>query len=360
MGAASGFVHLQSDEPLFANLVALGGNPLIQPLPLPVADAAFAGATAALGLADRPPAEQVQALLALPAETLAAKLAAVPLPLNAYHDGDVVKSVPSYASLARPADFAALFPGAGTWCKTALLGDSQQDGMVMDVTVFSHRPDNLHETLVKSLAAVFGADSDALVTPVTKAYGIDPSAWPQGGDKKPDQKDKLPVIHFINDVLFAQGAKAAARAWSAAAAANNNTEQKAFLWHFNLPNPWDGPWKGHASHALDIVVLLGTYNAFLGPGQKACAEKLADDFLSLAHDQAPFPPLQSGDEAAKVYYAAVDGQEDESKVVVLGQGAEASQATRRRAVLEEVAAGNPEVLDKFLAAFGLFMQGGPK
>lgn len=303
-------------------------------------DVAFAAVTSVLGLLDLPPAEQVQSLLSIPAEELSAKLANVPLPLNAYLDDDIVKSVPSYASIAQSVE--AVFPGAATWCKTILMGDSQMDGMVMDVTVLSHRPDNLPETLTKSLVAVFGADSDTQVTPLVQVYGInDPS--------KPG--DKLPVIHFINDVVFAQGAKATAQAWSAAGSA----ERKAYLSHFNFPNPWDGPWKGHASHALDIVIVLGTYNAFLSLGQKACAEHMTDDFLRLAYNEEPFPPFRSGGES-KVYYADADGQKDESKVV---QDADAG-LTRRRAILEETAAGNPEVLDKLLAAFGLFMQGGPK
>lgn len=343
---------MQSKEALFTTLVALGGNPLIQPLPLAVGDVAFNAVTSVLGLSDLPPAEQVQSLLSIPAEDLTSKLANVPLPLNAYFDDDIVKSVSSYASIAQSVE--AVFPAAATWCKTILMGDSQMDAMVLDVTVFRHRPDNLPKTLTKSLAAVFRADSDALVTPLVRAYGLinNNDDHPPSTTTKPAGDDKLPVIHFINDIIFAQGAKATAQAWSSA------TERKAYLSHFNLPNPWDGPWKGHATHALDVVILLGTYNAFLSPGQKACAEHMADDFLRLMYHEEPFPPFQSGGGSgqSKVYYADVDGQKDESKVV---EEADVG-LTKRRAILEEIAAGNPEVLDKFLAAFELFMQGGPK
>lgn len=340
---ASGFHHLQTDEPLFATLVALGGNPLIQPLPLPVTDIAFQIATSTLGLANLDPSEQVKSLLSIPAEELSAKLANAPLPLNAVLDGDIVKSMPSYTSIAHFAESKEkedpsllLFPGS-KWCKTVLTGDSQIDGMVIDVTVLSHRPDNHHDTLSKALAVAFGTTSDPKVAALTKAYGIDAS----------NPKDKLPVIHFINDIIFAQGAKAIARAWS-------SSKEKAYLSHFNLPNPWDGPWKGHATHALDIVVLLGTYNEFLGAGQKACAEHMTDDFLRLAYGEEPFPPYE-GDAQSKVYFADVDSEKDQSQVVKdVDTG-----STKRRAILEEVTEGKPEMLDTLLGAFSGFMQGGP-
>lgn len=303
-----------------------------------MSEIAFSGAISVLGLAQLSPAEQVQSLLSMPAQELSAKLNNVPLPLNAYLDNDIVKEIPSYTSTTQ---FAAgknsLFPGT-KWCKTVLLGDSQIDGMIMDVTVLSHRPDNLAETLTRSLAAVF-ADPSSVPDALTKAYGIDPS----------QPKDKLPVLHFINDIIFAQGAKAIAQAFA------QIQDEKVYLSHFNLPNPWQGPWKGHASHALDIVILLGTFNDFLGPGQKACAQHMTDDFLRLAHGEEPFPPFSDG-EQAMVYFAEEQGDKDESKLV---KEVDPSLTGRRR-ILDEVAAGRPEVLDQLLAAFGLFMQGGPK
>lgn len=220
------------------------------------------------------------------------------------------------------------------------MGDSQIDGMVFDVTVLSHRPDNLPETLIKSLADIFRADSDALVTPLVQAYGIDAS----------NPKEKRPVIHFLNDIVFAQGAKATAHAW----AQLGDKNKKAYLSHFNMPNPWSGPWQGYASHALDIAIVLGTYNAFLSAGQKACAEHMTDDVLRLANGQDPFPPYSSGE--SMVYYADVESEKEDSQVV---KDTDAS-LTKRRGILDEVVAGKPEVLDRFLAAFGLFMQGGPK
>lgn len=332
-------------------------------------DVAFDAITSHLGLGGLAGPERVQALLDIPAEELSAKLAGVQAPLNAVLDGDIIKQVPSYAGLAafardynKDKDEASssssspLFPGAG-WCRTVLVGDSQLDGMVMDVTVLSHRPDNLAETLTRSLATTFAsspADSDGGVpAALAKAYGIDAADYAQ-------TKNKLPVIHFINDIIFAQGAKAAAQTWASLPATANT---RGYLSHFNLPNPWPGAWQHHATHALDIVVLLGTYNAYLaGAGQRACAEHMTDDFLRLAHGEEPFPPLRShsgqpsSSSSSMVYAAGVDSDKDESRVA---SEADAGSTARRR-VLEDVTGGKPEVLDQVLAACGLFMQGGPK
>lgn len=95
---ASGFLHLQSTEPLFSRLVGLGGSPLIQPLPLQVGDISFGIVASVLGLDKLQPAEQVEAITSTPAQELSAKLAGVPFPLAAIVDGDVVKSSPSVST----------------------------------------------------------------------------------------------------------------------------------------------------------------------------------------------------------------------------------------------------------------------
>lgn len=96
--AASGFLHLQATEPLFSQLVGLGGSPLIQPLPLPVAEIAFRIVTSILGLENLQPADQVRKIVEIPAQELSTKLAGVPFPLAAVVDGDIVKASPSVSN----------------------------------------------------------------------------------------------------------------------------------------------------------------------------------------------------------------------------------------------------------------------
>ncbi|KAF3763587.1 hypothetical protein M406DRAFT_49189 [Cryphonectria parasitica EP155] len=302
-GGAAGFHHLQANEPLFSQLVALGGSPLIQPIPINVAEIAYGIAIGALGLDKLPPAEQVQALLDIPAQDLRKKLDGAGFPLTAVVDEHSIKVTPTLTGLADTDALKSLFPGVG-WCKSIMMGDAQLDGMIIGITALAHRTDNLAT---------------------------------------------LPILHFINDIVFAQGAKATAQAW---ARAGPRLGTKSFLTHFNMPNPWAGPWQGHASHALDAAIVLGNFNEYLSDGQRACAEKMASDLLTFVNGQDPFPPYSGGEGGASmVYYAEVDSKEDASRVV------ENSSESGRRTVLEDIAGGQTEVLDKLLGAFGLLLQG---
>ncbi|POS81392.1 carboxylesterase [Diaporthe helianthi] len=341
-GAASGFFHLQSPEPLFSRLAAYGGSPLIQPIPLQVSEIAYEIATKILGIDSQPPADQVKSLLDIPAEELSAKIGRLPVPVTAAEDGEVVRSTTSFAALADTSALEKEFPGT-EYCKPVLLGDGEFDGMVLAVTALAARQDNLATSLRKSLETVF-ADDPAKVKTILDGYGINES-----------NTDRDPVLNFVNDIGFAQPAKATAEAF---AAAGSRLGTSSFLAHFNMPNPWPGVWQGRATHALDIAILLGNYNDFLSPGQKATSEQMSGDLLAFANGNEPFTPYAAGGGGvAKVYQAAADAKDDESRVVK-----ESSEGdTGRRQILETVAAGDPVVLDKLLGAFGLFLKGpGPK
>lgn len=292
-----------------------------------------------MGIDKLSPAEQVRHLLDTPATDLSSKLAGVPLPLQAVVDNDVVKQTPTYALLAAAADsLETLFPGA-KWCKTVAAGDCAVDGMIMFATALASRTDNLHAALRRNLEAALGAGEK--LDAVLKGYGIDEAK----------SEDRMPVANFITDIMFAGPARATAAAWADASSRLGTT---GYLTHFNLPNPWDGPWKGHATHALDTAFLLGNYNEFLSAGQRAAAERMALDVLSSAYGKAPLPAYSGAkDGKSTVYYAAADGKEDESYVATETDESKSG----RRNVLQDVAAGDAEVMDKILGAFGKFLQG---
>lgn len=80
-------------------------------------------------------------------------------------------------------------------------------------------------------------------------------------------------------MCFAVAAREFAREWSLAGL-------EAFLCRFNCPNPWDGAWKGHATHILDLAFLLLNYNQYLSKGQQQAAERFADDVIACARGPA--------------------------------------------------------------------------
>lgn len=316
----------------------MGGGPLLQPFPKEVAEVAYSIVTNLLGVDDLPPAEQVKSLLETPIQEISAKLAGAPIPIASVLDGDIVRSKTTYAGLADTDSLDSLFPGV-EWCKTIMIGDGQLDGMVMEITALGNRTDNLATSLRRSLTAVF-PDEPARVKATLEAYGIDES-----------NADRLPVLHFINDILFGQAMKTTAQAW---ARAGSRLGTRAFLTHFNMPNPWPGAWQGHTTHVLDLATLLGNYNEFLSEGQRACSEKMADSLFALAYGKDPFSPYSGGiDGVSMVYYAGTDSSKDESHVVNVSD----SSGTGRRGILDDIAAGKPEVLDSLLEACTLLLQG---
>jgi hypothetical protein len=307
-------------------------------VPLQVSEIAYGIATKLLGIEHQSPADQVNSLLKIPAEELSAKLGPLPVPLTAALDGEVVRSKTSYAALANTGALEKEFPGTD-YCKSILLGDAQFDGMVIGLTALAHRKDNLAAALKKSLNTVFATDP-AKVKAILDGYGIDES-----------NTDSIPVLNFVNDIGFAQATKATAEAY---AGAGSRLGTKSFLTHFNMPNPWPGMWQGKPTHALDVAILLGNYNEFLSPGQKATSEQMSGDFLAFANGKEPFPPYSSGDNGvSKVYQAGAEAKDDESRVVKESSEGE----TGRRQILEKLAAGDPTVLDRLVDVFGLFLQG---
>lgn len=340
-GAASGFFHLQSPEPLFKRLAAYGGSPLIQPIPLQVSEIAYDIATKVLGIDGQSPADQVKSLLKMPAEELLAKLGHLPVPLTAAVDAEVVRSKTTFAALATASPLEKEFPGT-EYCKSVLVEDGQFDGMVLDVTALAGRKDNLAKSLKNSLETVF-ANDPATAKTILDGYGINES-----------NTDRVPVLNFLNDIGFAQPAKATAEAF---AGAGSRLGTSSFLAHFNMPNPWPGLWQGKATHALDIAILLGNYNEFLSPGQKATSDQLSGDFLAFANGKEPFTPYTAESGFSKVYHAAADAKDDESRVVKESS----EEETGRRQILDKLAAGDPTVLDKLVDVFGHFLKGpGPE
>jgi carboxylesterase type B len=181
-----------------------------------------------------------------------------------------------------------------------------------------------------------------LTPAIVSAYGLDTSA------SLNSERTTEPVLNFGNDITFAEPAIEFAQAWSASSV----PDTKAFVYHFNCPNPWDGPWKGYACHVLDIAFALQNYREFLSPGQRLCAERFAKDIIRFVNSDDPW---DAWDESAKpgsmVYFAPAEGNEDESRFV---PGKDPEQ-TGRRTELRKLAKG--ELLDKVMDAWQMFMAG---
>lgn len=198
----------------------------------------------------------------------------------------------------------------------------------------------LPHTLATYLAEALDPIDPKLTPAITSAYGLDQSATAN------TTESTKAVLDLATDICFALGARAFARAWSQKPGA------EAFLYRFNVPNPWDGPWKGHATHILDIAFALLNYREHLGPGQQKSGDKFARDIISFVNGGSPWDPYRVGaDQGAMVYFAAESGEDDESRYVP----AEDPQQTGRRVILQDLL--DEAGLDKVMTAWEMFMRG---
>lgn len=120
--AVSGWLHLQSSEPLFSQLIAMSGSPLIQPRPLAMLEKSFSLLVTALGAQHLSSDGQVKSLLAAPQQ----QLASIRVPVGPLVDGDLVRVKTRFSDLIQKSDFENLFP-AIRHCKRLVMGDCQMD-----------------------------------------------------------------------------------------------------------------------------------------------------------------------------------------------------------------------------------------
>ncbi|KAJ9632940.1 hypothetical protein H2204_007508 [Knufia peltigerae] len=303
-GAVSGWFHLQSPEPLFHQIVAMSGSSFLRPRPLALLEKGFARAAAELGAKDASPEDQVKRLVEAPKEDIIVKLGRK-IPVGPFLDGDLVRTTSSFKDLVdQNHELSKPYP-ALQHCKRVIMGDCQMDGMGFDSRV-RNRTDILPHTLSQSLSTVFNPIDPKIAPAIVSAYGLDANV------KVNSRETTKPCLDFTADVSFALPTRYLTRAWAASSVADS----KAYLCHFNSPNPWDGAWKGHATHALDIIFVLQNFHEQLSSGQRLCAERYAKDLIAFVNGAEPWPAYDNDKQpGAMIYYAPIEGEKDESVFV---------------------------------------------
>lgn len=168
------------------------------------------------------------------------------------------------------------------------------------------RVDVFPQTLSKCLSTTLDTVDPELAPMLVSAYGLDISA----SSNTPHSTQA--VLEFGNDITFSLPAYSMMDAWSKA----SGSEGKAFLYHFDCPNPWDGPWKGQATHGLDLMFVLQNYRDHLSEGQQSCGERFASDIITFVNGNDPWPKTRGNrHQQPMVYLAAPSGEKDNSSLV---------------------------------------------
>ena len=322
-GSVSCSYHLQSKEPLFKRIILMSGTSLLMsPVPPQVAEVNYQKALKTLDLPSTSVAERTKSLLTTDSTGMYSKLMTIPmLPVI----DDELPLVPQSFSEFETGKLNL----AGTdWCEAMMIGDCQFDGNIQGLRLM-HRKKGLGAVFCESMQKSF---STAEITDkLLNAYGI-----------KPDLDNDTAffrILQVANDIGFYIPTTTYAEGF--------HKHMKTYMYRFNEPNPWDGPWKGQSTHILDIAFLFQNFNQFLAEPQRQLAEQFALDTLAFVSGKAPW-----------------DGWTNEKRVArVLGPGGKVEviedepEKVGRRKVLFELAAELPGGMDHISEAFNGFMRG---
>jgi hypothetical protein len=265
----------------------MSGTPvMLKPLPLQVAEMAYTAIMKEFGLEDASVHERVQKLRTVGPEELVEKTP-ISVPLLPLLDGDIlpelnVPALPSQDGTIVPEGmtFAKLgsmnhksLPGI-EWCEELMIGDCQHDGSVFLFMGLAERKAGIASALITSLYANLPAPA---AEAVLQAYGVCSTT-------EDDEAMKL-VLDLATDIAYVAPAVAYARYFT-----------KSYYYHFNEPNPWDGPLKGCSTHILDAAFLFQNFNEHMSPKVQEVAKGLATDFVKFANGKSPWVEYSRGKE----------------------------------------------------------------
>lgn len=271
----------------------MSGTPImLKPLPLAVAEMAYASIIEAFGLQNASAKERIERLKTATPEELVEKtpmsvpllpfldedvLPALSIPPLPSQDGEIVSGTTTFAKLAAR-DHENL-PGM-TWCEELMIGDCQHDGSVFLFMGLAQRKAGIADALATSLQTHLAA---AAADAVLRSYGI-------GTTKDDDEAMKL-VIDLATDIAYVTPALAYARSFPG----------KAFAYQFDEPNPWEGRLKGMSTHMLDAAYLFQNFNLKMSQEAQQVAKAIAVDFVKFAHGKSPWVVFDSTEGQVRTY-----------------------------------------------------------
>lgn len=98
-------------------------------------------------------------------------------------------------------------------------------------------------------------------------------------------------LHFAHDVVQLAATRLIASRWPG----------PAYVFHFNEPNPWEGRFKGVASHLLDTAFLFQNYEEYLDEEQAASGRTFGRHLIEFVSGEEPYATFSSGMGKAQIY-----------------------------------------------------------
>ncbi|KAE8376990.1 Alpha/Beta hydrolase protein [Aspergillus bertholletiae] len=271
-GAASVIYHLSSEVPLFKRAIAMSGSYLFtQALPYDTHEQNYRQAMLALGLENASTNEKIQTLLEKPAQELITKVPPSILAAPAV-DGDLITSI---ATHAQTADRSSGLLKRKDWCTELMIGDCQMDASIVGL-IMQKLKEDCAEKFTTAMNKVLSSRLD-VAQKILGDYGI---------SKGMSDDEAFPaILDYINDICFFAPVLTLTQGWRG----------NSHVYYFNEENPWEGPWKGKATHILDLAYLTQNFQEFMTPSQKLVATAYAEDFFKFCHGSRPWPAVIDGD-----------------------------------------------------------------
>ena len=287
------------------------------------AEKSYQGAMASLGLGTATVDEKVERLLQTDAHELRTTLQGTRLAPTS--DESLPLQPHTFADMSSGS--AEL--GARRWCESLIIGDCQFDGSIFGLRLANRKP-GIAKAFCASIHSSF-ASSSRVAEELLNEYGLSPDL--------PDDVAFEKILEIGTDVGF--------YAPTAAYAEGLHGDMKVFVYRFNEPNPWEGQWKGRATHGLDVALMLQNFKDYLEPKQRKLGEDLADDVFSFMRGEAPWDQWRCQRPMAKAFGP-------NGKCTVTED--EAEKVGRRNTVWKIAKLAD---MDAMLGAFMSFMRNGP-
>lgn len=98
-------------------------------------------------------------------------------------------------------------------------------------------------------------------------------------------------LQFAHDVVQLSATRLIANRWPG----------PAYVFHFNEPNPWEGRFKGVASHLLDTAFLFQNYEEYLDEEQASTGRTFGLHLIKFVSGGDPFGAFSTGSGKVQVY-----------------------------------------------------------
>ncbi|WAO90085.1 Carboxylesterase [Fusarium falciforme] len=268
IGGLSALRALSPDEKLAWRVVVLAGAPpLMTPPPLETAELPYQQVLKALEVEGGSPAKRIQALKDASPEYLSAKIDKG-IMFTPLVDGKLIPSQPTFDAILNGNP-----PWKNTSCEAAFVGYAPLDASVLGIMGLFQRKLGIGAAFSDHVRSNLPHQSQ-VADKLLEIYKI--------SDEKSDDEALLSIIQFASDIGYRATAHALAKTFPG----------ESFLLQFSEPNPWEGPFKGHTTHVLDIAFLFQNYNDHLDSQQRASAIQFAHDVILFMHDHAPWDNFQ--------------------------------------------------------------------